>query len=78
MTTQTHDYGQEVGLPIPGWTTPEWPAHVTLVGRSCRVEPLSLADRAAALFAAFTVAGGAGGWTYLPYGPFGTRTEFED
>lgn len=78
MTTQTNDYGQEVGFSIPDWTTPDRPAHVTLVGRSCRVEPLSVADHAAALFAAFTVAGGDAGWTYLPYGPFGTRTEFED
>ena len=78
ITTHTNDYGQEVGFPIPDWTTPNPPAHVSLVGRSCRVEPLSVADNAAALFAAFTVADGDTGWTYLPYGPFDTRADFED
>lgn len=77
MTTDTNAHGQPVGALIPGWAQPGPPAHVILAGRSCRVEPLRVADHAASLHAVFTVDGGESGWTYLPYGPFASLAEFE-
>jgi RimJ/RimL family protein N-acetyltransferase len=77
MTIPENEYGQPVGAQIPGWSQPEPPTHMPLAGRSCRVEPLRVADHAVSLFAAFSVDGGDAGWTYLPYGPFARRAEFE-
>jgi len=77
MNTDMNDFGQPVGALIPGWMLPAPPAHVLMAGRSCRVEPLRVADHAASLFAAFTVDGGDAGWTYLPYGPFAGPADFE-
>lgn len=78
VTTYTNELGQAVGFPIPDWTPPEGPAREILAGRVCRVEPLRIEDHAAALFEAFAAEGAKLGWSYLPYGPFGTREEFED
>ena len=77
MPIHKNELGQEVGYPIPNWTPPEAPARVPLVGRSCRVGPLSVADYGASLFEAFSADGGDQDWSYLPYGPFATVDDFE-
>lgn len=77
VTTYTNEMGQDVGFPISGWTPPSGPSHEVLIGRVCRAEPLNIADHAEALFEAFSVDGADPGWSYLPYGPFGTRDAFE-
>ena len=48
-----------------------------MVGRYCRVEPLSPERHASDLFAAYGADAEARVWSYMPYGPFGTPSEFK-
>ncbi len=65
-----------VGVPVPEWTPPPRPPREPIVGRHCRVEPLNIADHAAALFATDALDAAGQSWTYLPYGPFATLAEY--
>ena len=47
-------------------------------GRWCRVEPLDVARHGAELFAAYAEDREGRVWTYMGYGPFETRAEFQD
>lgn len=62
--------GQRVGAPLPDWQARAWPEATTLVGRTCRLEPLDAARHAADLFEADAADTDGASWTYLPYGPF--------
>lgn len=62
--------------PLASWSPPGRPTHTVIEGRAVRLEPTGL-GHAPGLFAAFTSSGGATGWDYLPYGPFGSGAEFE-
>ena len=67
--------GQPVGLALDGWTAPPLPSRSSLVGRHCRVEPLDPARHAEDLYEATAADVEGRIWTYLSYGPFGSRTE---
>lgn len=62
------DAGNPVGHPVPGWTARTRPGG-TLVGRTCRVEPLT-AQHVAGLHTALDVASPDAVWAYYPAGPF--------
>ncbi|MCJ8139841.1 GNAT family N-acetyltransferase [Falsirhodobacter halotolerans] len=62
---------QQIGFSVPDWTPPPPPTGETLVGRTARLEKLTLAH-ADALHRAFE-AGGDALWTYMPRG----RTDLE-
>ena len=47
-----------------------------MIGRYCRVEPLSVERHAAALFEAYRTDSDNRIWTYLPYGPFATWEDY--
>ncbi|RAP41998.1 GNAT family N-acetyltransferase [Rhodovulum viride] len=64
-----------LGAPLARWTPPPRPAHDSLSGRYCRLEPLSR-DHAAELHAANQA--DASIWTYLPYGPFPDEAALAD
>jgi len=70
MQHDTNHLGQPVGLPIPNWQTPPTPPRTALVGRTCRLEPLSAAAHAADLHVAFAQDEPGQMWTYMAYGPF--------
>lgn len=76
--TQTNSLGQEIGDPLPDWHEPPHPPDDPMTGRLCRVERLSPARHAAALFEANSLDGEGRNWTYLPYGPFGSPGEYRD
>jgi len=67
---------QPVGTPLPGWTPRARPVREGLNGRTCRLEPLSMATHADTLFEANSADTTARMWTYLPYGPFETRANY--
>ena len=71
MTARTNDLGQPIGDPVPGWMPRPRPGRSTMVGRSVRIEPLTVADHARSLFEAVSADAGGGMWTYLAVGPFG-------
>ena len=62
--------GQLHGLPLPAWQPCPQPQPVVLQGQYCRLEPLSVARHAEALYAAMQRDVAGANWSYLPYGPF--------
>src|SRR3990170_1916620 len=68
--------GQPIGPPVPGWKPPPAPPRSAMEGRFCRVEPLEPGRHAAELYAANFLDTEGRNWTYLPYGPFATLTEY--
>lgn len=61
--------GQPVGPLLPDWARPPAPTRMSMQGRYCRLEPLTL-DHASALHTAFSEDQTGGLWTYMPHGPF--------
>lgn len=61
-------FGQPVGEPLE-WTPRPAVEPVTLVGRTCRIEPLHK-DHLLGLYDALVVRSPASIWTYLGVGPF--------
>ncbi|HUR44842.1 MAG TPA: GNAT family protein [Candidatus Saccharimonadales bacterium] len=76
MNANYNEFGQPIGCPLPRWVPPPRPSREILTGRFCRLEPLDPARHAAALFAANLIGGAERSWTYLPYGPFPTMTDY--
>jgi RimJ/RimL family protein N-acetyltransferase len=72
MTSSVNDFGQPIGFPVANWKTPLRPTPEAMVGRFCRVEPISVEKHASELFEAFSIDAENRIWTYLPYGPFAT------
>jgi RimJ/RimL family protein N-acetyltransferase len=67
--THTTLLGEPIGAPLSDWTPPPAPTRMTLEGRYCRLEPLTL-SHAPALFEALSVDREGRIWTYMPNGPF--------
>ncbi|WP_437992840.1 GNAT family N-acetyltransferase [Sorangium sp. So ce145] len=67
---------QPIGHPLPGWTPRPLPPREILLGRTCRVEPIDPEKHAADLHAANLADAEGRGWTYLPYGPFATLSDY--
>jgi RimJ/RimL family protein N-acetyltransferase len=66
-----------VGAVLTGWLPPPRPAREILSGRTCRLEPLDPAAHADRLFEAYAADVAGRIWTYLPYGPFATRADYQ-
>jgi RimJ/RimL family protein N-acetyltransferase len=77
MPATTNHLGQPIGFSVPDWVPARRPPRTPMVGRWCRVEPLDVARHADDLIAAYGEDRERRIWTYLPYGPFETRAEFE-
>ncbi|XP_031630685.1 uncharacterized protein YIR042C-like [Contarinia nasturtii] len=58
-------YGQPIGDEVSNWTTRSEPENVTLVGRTCQVEPLDDVKHTEDLFDAYLQAPDGSDWTYL-------------
>jgi RimJ/RimL family protein N-acetyltransferase len=76
MPQRTNPLGQPIGEPVPNWTPRPRPPRTPMQGRLCRLEPLDAATHAAALHAAHAADREGRNWTYLPYGPFASTTEY--
>jgi RimJ/RimL family protein N-acetyltransferase len=69
-----NEFGQPVGDPVD-WTPGPPLVPVTLVGRTCRLEPLG-EEHVDGLYAALCADSPPSLWTYMPRGPFADRAEF--
>lgn len=78
MTTTLNHLGQPLGLPLIGWTPPSFPLTAPMRGRFCALEPLNTTHHAEALFKASALDTDGSSWTYLPYGPFDSFTQYRD
>lgn len=70
-----NEFGQPIGDAV-GDIAARQPVSTSLVGRTCRLDPLDVGD-AAGLLAALRAGAGDEQWTYLPYGPCATVTDVE-
>ena len=62
--------GQPIGEPVPGWSPRQPPSREPMIGRFCRLEPLSAKRHGAELHAANGRDAEGRMWTYMSYGPF--------
>lgn len=77
--SNTHNHlGQPIGEPLQDWKIPCRLTTFTAHGTYCRLEPLDPLVHGPELFQAFQQDKSGRGWTYLPYGPFASDTQFFD
>jgi RimJ/RimL family protein N-acetyltransferase len=76
MPPTTNHLGQAIGDPVPDWTPRPRPPRTPMLGRMCRLEPLSADHHVAALHEANLLDVDGRGWTYLPYGPFASLGDY--
>ncbi|EKS09144.1 acetyltransferase (GNAT) domain protein [Leptospira santarosai str. CBC1416] len=72
----TNQLGQPVGAALPDWKPVQLPGKETISGRFCRIEPLNPEAHAQALYSANSLDIEGRMWTYLPYGPFETFSNY--
>ncbi|EKR08133.1 hypothetical protein [Leptospira kirschneri] len=77
-TQNTNRFGQPIGKVLPDWKTAQYPKKETIEGRYCRLEPLESTLHAKALYSANLHDREGRMWTYLPYGPFETFSEYQE
>jgi RimJ/RimL family protein N-acetyltransferase len=65
MNTCRNQYGQPVGLPVKDWSPRARPARAAILGRYCRLEPVSALRHGLDLYAAYREAPDDRDWTYL-------------
>mmetsp|Transcript_11920 Transcript_11920/g.19416 ORF Transcript_11920/g.19416 Transcript_11920/m.19416 type:complete len:245 (-) Transcript_11920:1366-2100(-) len=75
----TNQYGQVLGVQVDGWTGTSFPAREPLVGRYCRLEPMSIswgedAQLVDALYGEFK--DDESTFTYMSTGPFNGKGDF--
>ena len=69
---------QPIGSSLPNWQPPKRPSRAALIGSFCSVEPLNVSLHAKDLFEADFEDKSGTSWTYLPYGPFDSLTNYEN
>ncbi len=77
MDHELNQFQQPVGLPVENWAPPPWPAHHSMHGKYCTLEPLDPAAHGDSLFLANTAQPDDASWTYMPYGPFASRADYQ-
>jgi RimJ/RimL family protein N-acetyltransferase len=70
MPNQQNILGQPVGVLVPRWVAPKFPAYEAMEGRLCSIEPLVPDRDSITLYEANSLDKEGKMWTYLPYGPF--------
>ncbi|AWN16249.1 GNAT family N-acetyltransferase [Salinisphaera sp. LB1] len=78
MSATINRHGQPIGPALPDWQPPAAPSREAMIGRFCRLEALSLAQHADALYARIAEDDDPAGWTYLGYGPFTCIADYRD
>jgi RimJ/RimL family protein N-acetyltransferase len=74
--SRVNEFGQGIGMPVPGWSPRPRPPLTAMTGRFCTVEPLDPARHAADLFAANSVDKDGSIFTYFGYGPFASLADY--
>lgn len=76
--SRVNDYGQPIGKALPNWTPRPEPTRVTLIGRTCRLEPLDPAKHTDDLFAAYALAPDGRDFTYMAVERFDDIEPFKE
>lgn len=72
---RTNTFGQPIGEALPDWRGAEPPPRTAMRGRFIRIEPLDPGRHLDELYAAFSLDADGRLWTYIPVGPFGSKSE---
>ncbi len=65
-----------LGEIVDGFVIPPHPRGIELERKLVMIQPLSAEKFAAELYEAYQLDPQGNNWTYLPYGPFSTQSEF--
>ncbi len=76
MTQHLNHYQQPVGFPLPEWQPRALPQRVTLLGRTCQLEPFSAEAHGRALYQAWQLAPNGEDWTWMLTGPFADEADY--
>jgi len=76
MGERKNEHGQPIGRPLPDWKGCPRPTREVMEGRTCRLDPLRASKHAAALHAAYGENEDGSNWTYMPYGPFASESDY--
>ncbi len=76
-SVRENSYGQPIGPAVAGWSPRPRPSRIDLVGRYCRVEPVTALRHADDLFAACMEAPDDRDWTYLFVNRPASREDFQ-
>jgi RimJ/RimL family protein N-acetyltransferase len=76
MEYELNHLNQPVGPIVRGWKTPPHPLRDPMEGRFCRLEPMDPGRHAESLYAAKALDVAGRCWTYLPYGPFESLSDY--
>jgi RimJ/RimL family protein N-acetyltransferase len=77
MRERLNSLGQPVGFDLSDWKVPPFPPREGMAGRFCQLESLDVRVHGCDLYEAFATDGEGRMWTYLPYGPFDSRENFQ-
>lgn len=77
LAKHVSEWGQPIGRPVGMWRVHSDVRDGPLNGHYCRLEKLALESHGRSLYDANQEGSEAGRWTYLPYGPFTTRADYE-
>jgi len=69
--------GQIVGARVDNWLAPKFPTHEAMQGQHCIVAPLDITQHSNSLFESYQEDSHGRLWTYLPYGPFNSVSEYK-
>ncbi|WP_447919113.1 GNAT family N-acetyltransferase [Achromobacter aegrifaciens] len=78
MQPRVNAFQQPIGPDMTGWTARARPPLTPIVGRYCRLEPLSAERHAADLYQAFSQAPDDSDWTYMSVGPFADLAAYRE
>ncbi|HEX9855751.1 MAG TPA: GNAT family protein [Acidimicrobiia bacterium] len=73
-----NELGQAIGREVAGWTRRQMPPRRPIVGRYTLVDPLDPSRHGDDLFAAYSEDATGAMWTYMAYGPFEDREQFDE
>ncbi|NQV44589.1 MAG: GNAT family N-acetyltransferase [Rhodospirillales bacterium] len=77
MGQHISDSGLPVGFPLGDWKPVATPPRTVMTGHYCRLEPIDPERHAGELHAANLLDTEDRIWTYLPYGPFKQRADYQ-
>lgn len=77
MSKYKNSLNQPIGFPLESWPACRHSKGSSMQGRLCRLEPVSRDGHSEDLYNAYAFDLENRNWTYLPYGPFATLTEFQ-
>lgn len=72
-----NEFKQQIGNPLPNWTSRPQPKKIILEGQYCRLVPVTVSEHLADLYHVYGPESQLSNWTYLPFERFADLASFE-